>query len=42
VVELPMLIKGGYQEWSLVMQVSLEGLEVWEVVEQESKDSAKD
>jgi hypothetical protein len=42
VVELPLLTKGNYQEWSLVMQVSLEALELWEVVEEESKDRAKD
>jgi hypothetical protein len=28
VVELPMLTKGGYHEWALVMQVSLEALEL--------------
>jgi hypothetical protein len=33
VVELPMLTKGGYQEWALVMQVSLEALELWDAVE---------
>jgi hypothetical protein len=32
-VELPMLTKGGYQEWALVMQVSLEALELWDAVE---------
>jgi hypothetical protein len=42
VVELPLLAKGSYQEWSLVMQVSLEALELWEVVEKESQDRAKD
>jgi hypothetical protein len=38
VVELPLLSKGSYQEWALVMQVSLEALELWEVVEAEGKD----
>jgi hypothetical protein len=42
VVELPMLTKGGYQEWALVMQVSLEALELWDAVEGESEDRAKD
>jgi hypothetical protein len=41
-VELPLLTKGSYQEWALVMQVSLEALELWEVVEAEGKDRAKD
>ncbi|CAN6238154.1 unnamed protein product [Urochloa humidicola] len=42
VVELPLLTKGNYQEWSLAMQVSLEALELWDVVEEASKDRAKD
>jgi hypothetical protein len=42
VVELPLLTKGNYQQWSLVMQVSLEVLELWDVVENASKDRAKD
>jgi hypothetical protein len=42
VVELPLLTKGNYQEWSLVMQVSLEALELWDVVEEASKDRARD
>jgi hypothetical protein len=42
VVELPMLSKGGYQEWALVMQVSLEALELWDAVEGESENRAKD
>jgi hypothetical protein len=41
-VELPLLTKGSYQEWALVMQVSLEALELWEVVEAEGKDRTKD
>jgi hypothetical protein len=41
VVELPLLTKGSYQEWALVMQVSLEALELWEVVEAKGKDRAK-
>jgi hypothetical protein len=42
VVELPLLTKGNYQEWSLIMQVSLEALELWDVIEDASKDRAKD
>jgi hypothetical protein len=42
VVELLMLTKGGYQEWALVMQVSLEALELWDAVEEESVERAKD
>jgi hypothetical protein len=42
VVELPTLTKGGYQDWALVMQVSLEALELWDAVEGESEDRAKD
>jgi hypothetical protein len=41
-VELPLLTKGSYQEWALVLQVSLEALVLWEVVEAEGKDRAKD
>jgi hypothetical protein len=37
-----MLTKGGYQEWALVMQVSLEALELWDAVEEESVERAKD
>ncbi|WVZ62462.1 hypothetical protein U9M48_012211 [Paspalum notatum var. saurae] len=32
-VELPMLTRTNYHEWSLVMQVSLEALGLWKVVE---------
>lgn len=42
VVELPLLTKGNYQEWSLVMQALLEALELWDMVEEASKDRAKD
>jgi hypothetical protein len=42
VVELPLLTKGSYQEWAFVMKVSLEALELREVVETEGKDRAKD
>jgi hypothetical protein len=42
VVELLTLTKGGYQEWALVMQVSLEALELRDAVEGESEDRAKD
>jgi hypothetical protein len=41
-VELPLLTKGNYSEWFLVMQVSLEVLELWKIVEAKSKDRAKD
>ncbi|CAO2206320.1 unnamed protein product [Urochloa humidicola] len=42
VVELPLLTKANYHEWSLVMQVSLEALEQWDAVEAESKDHDMD
>jgi hypothetical protein len=32
-VELPLLTKSNYTEWSLVMQVSLEAMGLWSVVE---------
>jgi hypothetical protein len=32
-VKLPLLTKGNYTEWCLVMQVSLEALGLWNVVE---------
>jgi hypothetical protein len=32
-VELPLLTKSNYTEWCLVMQVSLEALGLWSVVE---------
>jgi hypothetical protein len=41
VVELPLLTKGNYQERFMVMQVSLEALEPWDVVEEASKDRAR-
>lgn len=41
-VELLLLTKGNYQEWSLVMQALLEALELWDMVEEASKDRAKD
>jgi len=41
-VELPLLTKANYHEWSLVMQVSLEALELWDAVEAECKERAKD
>lgn len=41
-VELPLLTNGNYHELSLVMQVSLEALELWDAVEVVCKDSAKD
>ncbi|CAN6294052.1 unnamed protein product [Urochloa humidicola] len=41
-VEVPILGMGNYQEWSLLMQVALEALELWEAVEKVSKDRALD
>lgn len=41
-VELPLLTKTNYHEWSLVMQVSLEALELWDAVEAVSAERAKD
>ncbi|CAO2203105.1 unnamed protein product [Urochloa humidicola] len=41
-VEVPMLGKGNYQEWALLMQVALEALELWDVVEKASADRALD
>ena len=34
-VELPLLTKANYHEWALVMQVSLEVMELWNAVEVE-------
>ena len=42
VVEVPQLTRTNYHEWSLVTQVNLEALELWDAVEVECKDSAKD
>ena len=41
-VELPLLTKTNYHEWSLVMQVSLEALKLWDAVEAISAERAKD
>jgi hypothetical protein len=41
-VELPLLSKANYHKWALVMQVSLEALELWDAVEAECKERAKD
>jgi hypothetical protein len=41
-VEIPQLARANYHEWALVMQVSLEALELWDAVEGESEDRAKD
>ncbi|CAN6215165.1 unnamed protein product [Urochloa humidicola] len=41
-VELPLLTRTNYHEWSLIMQVSMEALEQWDAVESECKDRAKD
>jgi hypothetical protein len=40
--ELLLLTKTNYHEWSTVMHVSLEAMELWNVVEAASKDHAKD
>jgi hypothetical protein len=31
-VEIPQLTRANYHEWALVMQVSLEALELWDAV----------
>jgi hypothetical protein len=41
-VELPLLTKTNYHEWSMIVQVSLEAMELWDVVEAVSNDRAKD
>ncbi|CAN6362800.1 unnamed protein product [Urochloa humidicola] len=41
-VEGPMLGKGNYQEWALLMQVALEALELWDAVEKAIADRALD
>jgi hypothetical protein len=41
VVELPLLTKTNYHEWSMVMQVPLEAMELWDIVES-ANDCAKD
>jgi hypothetical protein len=41
-VELPLLTKANYHERALVMQVSLEALELWDAVEKVDGDRAKD
>jgi hypothetical protein len=41
-IELPLLMKTNYHAWSMVMQVSLEAMGLWDVVEAASKDRAKD
>src|SRR5436190_9098562 len=41
-VELPMLTKTNYHEWSLVMQVSLEALGLWNAVEAVSLERRED
>ena len=41
-VELPLLTKANYHEWALVMQVSLEAMELWDAVVAVSKERAKD
>jgi hypothetical protein len=42
VVELLLLTKTNYHEWSMVMQVSLVAMELWDVIEAANKDRAKD
>ena len=41
-VELPLLTRTNYHEWSLVMQVSLEAMELWDAVEAVTKERTKD
>ncbi|CAN6381799.1 unnamed protein product [Urochloa humidicola] len=41
-VELPLLTKANYHEWSLVMKVPLEAMELWDAVEADCKECAKD
>jgi hypothetical protein len=41
-VELPLLTKANYHDWALVMQVSLEALDLLDAVEAVTKDRAKD
>ena len=42
VMELPMLTKTNYHEWALVMQVNLEGMELWDAVEGGKAERGKD
>ena len=42
VVEVLQLTRTNYHEWSLVTQVNLEALELWDAVEVECKDRAND
>ncbi|WVZ58939.1 hypothetical protein U9M48_009154 [Paspalum notatum var. saurae] len=41
-VELPLLTSSNYQEWALVMKVSLEALELWDAVAATCAERAKD
>ncbi|CAN6238160.1 unnamed protein product [Urochloa humidicola] len=41
-VEIPQLTRANYHEWALVMQVSMEALELWDAVEATCKERAKD
>ncbi|KAL6649615.1 hypothetical protein ACP70R_013839 [Stipagrostis hirtigluma subsp. patula] len=41
-VELPLLTKTNYHEWSLVMQVSLEALGLWHAVESDKVERRED
>jgi hypothetical protein len=41
-VELPLLTKSNYTEWCLVMQVSLEVLGLWSVVETDKGERRED
>ncbi|CAN6286802.1 unnamed protein product [Urochloa humidicola] len=41
-VEIPQLSRANYHEWALVMQVSMEALELWDAVEASCKERAKD
>ncbi|WVZ50882.1 hypothetical protein U9M48_002089 [Paspalum notatum var. saurae] len=42
VVEVPLLTRGNYHEWSLVMKVSLEALGLWHVVETDKVERRDD
>ncbi|WVZ49584.1 hypothetical protein U9M48_000926 [Paspalum notatum var. saurae] len=41
-IELPLLMKINYHEWALIMQILLEVMELWDMVEKASKDQAQD
>lgn len=41
-VELPLLTRTNYHEWSLVMRVSLEALGLWDTVEKDKLEHRED